>query len=85
MDAHYHLRVEGMTASYAAYGLERKLERLEGVQGVRIDLERGWVAVDVRESTRLDERTLAPVVDEAGFTLSRIERIPPWKGRGGEP
>nr|NIR30865.1 hypothetical protein [Gammaproteobacteria bacterium]NIR84456.1 hypothetical protein [Gammaproteobacteria bacterium]NIU05474.1 hypothetical protein [Gammaproteobacteria bacterium]NIX86747.1 hypothetical protein [Gammaproteobacteria bacterium] len=36
MDAHYHLWVEGMTASYAAYGLERKLERLEGVQGVRI-------------------------------------------------
>ncbi|NIR32479.1 MAG: heavy-metal-associated domain-containing protein [Gammaproteobacteria bacterium] len=77
MDAHYHLWVNGMTSSYKAYGLETKLETLEGVRGVRIDLERGLVAVDVGEGTRLEREDLARVIDESGFTLRKVSRIPP--------
>lgn len=72
---HYHLWVDGMNAPLGAYGLERTLSRLEGVQHIRIDMDRGLVTVVVSEGVRLDPDALRRLVGDAGFSLRSFQRV----------
>ena len=73
-DSHvYKLYVDGLACPFCAYGVEKKIGGLKGVETVEIDIERGLVAVAVAADATLDETTAKRAVDEAGFTLRRFE------------
>ena len=45
----YELRVDGLVCPFCAYGIEKKLNAIDGVDEVVIDLNHGLVTVDVTE------------------------------------
>ncbi len=73
-DSHvYKLYVDGLACPFCAYGVEKKVGGLDGVEKVEIEIEDGIVAVTLAGGATLDEATAKQAVDEAGFTLRKFE------------
>jgi mercuric ion binding protein len=68
------LRVDGMVCSLCAFGVERRLRRLAGVEHVSVDLERHTVVVTVRPGVAVADSQLHREVTRAGFALREIAR-----------
>lgn len=73
-DSHvYKLYVDGLACPFCAYGVEKKVGGLEGVEKVDIDIDEGLVAVTMAEGSTLSEAAAKRAVDEAGFSLRGFE------------
>ena len=70
-----HLRVDGLSCPFCAYGLEKKLESIEGVNKVDIRLNEGTVKMYTAPKADIDSVLLKEKIDEAGFTLKKFEKI----------
>lgn len=68
------LYVDGMTCPFCSYGLEKKLTRLEAIEHIQIDLDKGRVVLTLREGESVTDEELEKAVDDAGFSLRSIER-----------
>ncbi|MDD3765441.1 MAG: heavy metal-associated domain-containing protein [Pseudomonadota bacterium] len=71
----YRLRVDGLACAYCAYGLEKALMKVDGVEHVDVDFEQGAVIVDTARDVGFSEDQLRRMVNDAGFTLRGVERI----------
>jgi copper chaperone CopZ len=69
----YQLRVEGLSCPFCAYGIEKKLGALEGVQGIETNIKDGIVIVTMKDGATLDEASARKAVKEAGFSLRKLE------------
>ena len=67
------IRVDGLSCPFCAYGVEKKVGGLDGVEKVEIEIEDGLVAVTLADGATLDEATAKQAIDEAGFTLRSFE------------
>jgi mercuric ion binding protein len=65
----YRLEVAGLACPFCAYGIEKKLGALDGVERVETNLEDGTVVVTMKDGAVLDEATAKQAVEDAGFTL----------------
>lgn len=72
----YQLRVDGLSCPFCAYGIEKKLGALEGVQGVETNIKDGVVIVTMKDGVMLDEASAKKAVKEAGFSLHSFEQVP---------
>ena len=73
--AQYRLYVDGLACPFCAYGIEKQLRALEGVETVETQIREGVVIVTLKEAHALDEATATRAVRDAGFTLNRFEEI----------
>ena len=71
----YKLRVDGLACPFCAYGVEKQLKAVQGVEKVDVDLKTGNVTVTVVEGAVFDEATAKKAVTDAGFTLRGFEKI----------
>ena len=69
----YKLYVDGLACPFCAYGVEKKVGGLDGVERVDIEIDEGLVAVTLAAGATLDEAAARRAVDEAGFTLREFE------------
>ncbi|WP_297526692.1 heavy-metal-associated domain-containing protein [Thiohalobacter sp.] len=69
----YRMRVDGLACPYCAYGVEKKLKAIDGVETVDVDLDRGLVTVRTREDLHLSEPQLQQLFQDAGFTYRSME------------
>ena len=60
--------VAGMTCEHCVRAVTGELSKIDGVEGVDINLATG--RVDVRSDQPLEEATVAAAVDEAGYELT---------------
>ncbi|GAA1832629.1 heavy-metal-associated domain-containing protein [Microlunatus capsulatus] len=60
-------QVTGMTCQHCVNAVTEEVSGVPGVTAVRVDLERGELAVT--SSTDVERSALAAAVDEAGYTL----------------
>ena len=65
---HYEMRVDGLACPYCAYGIEKKLTAIDGVQNIDVDLDKGLVSVDVSDGVVLTEADMKQLFNDAGFT-----------------
>lgn len=72
----YWLGVDGLACPFCAYGIEKRLSAIEGVERVEVDIQAGRVAVILREGAQLTEEQARRAVAEAGFTLRRFSEAP---------
>ncbi len=72
----YELRVDGLTCPFCAYGIEKKLNAIDGVDEVEFDLNSGLVTVDVAEGTSLDDSQMTELFNDAGFTYRSMTETP---------
>jgi len=73
----YQMRVDGLACPYCAYGVEKKLKQIDGVEGIDIDLDKGVVTVQVREGVALTDTQMAKLFKDAGFTYRGMTATPP--------
>jgi mercuric ion binding protein len=81
----YRLHVDGLACPFCAYGLEKKLGALPGVQGLETRIEDGTVIVTMTDGAMLDAASAKQAVKEAGFSLHQFEQLqspPPSKPAG---
>lgn len=71
----YALDVKGLACPFCAYGIEKHLNKLEGVGKVEVDIENGRVLVTMEDEAALTRDRAARAVDKAGFTLHGFERV----------
>jgi mercuric ion binding protein len=77
----YRLEVAGLACPFCAYGVEKKLNALDGVERVETNIKDGTVIVTMKEGATLDEETAKQAVKDAGFTLDGFEQAPSGDGR----
>lgn len=68
------LRVDGMSCPFCAFGLERKLGEITGIDTVVVVLSDGLVAIRHIEGVEIDDRLLRETVSNAGFSLREVTR-----------
>ncbi len=71
----YVISVDGMSCPFCAYGLEKKLKKVRGIESVTIDLNEGEAVVIAKSGATIKEESLRKAVKEAGFTVSSLEQI----------
>jgi mercuric ion binding protein len=70
----YELQADGLACPFCAYGIEKQLGGLEGVESVETDVKSGTVTITMEEGATLDEADALRAVDKAGFTMRDFRR-----------
>lgn len=73
--AQYALQVNGLACPFCAYGIEKELKSIDGVNGVEVDINEGRVIVTAAEGARFDKEAARRAVKNAGFTLAGFEEL----------
>ena len=66
--------VLGMSCPFCAYGVEQKLKKLEGVEGLTVVLATGLATLLLEEGADVSNETLRETVKNAGFEAAKITR-----------
>lgn len=69
----YRLYVDGLACPFCAYGVEKNILALDGVEKLDIDMAGGFITVVMETGSVLEEETAKRAVDDSGFTLRRFE------------
>lgn len=69
----YAIGVDGLACPFCAYGIEKQLARIDGVERVSTDIASGTVTVTMEAGTTLEESVAEKAVEKAGFTLRSFE------------
>ncbi len=69
------VEVDGLSCPFCAYGLEKKLKKIEGVKKIEIDVENAFTLLTLLDGKTISETTIRKKVKEAGFTVRKIEEI----------
>lgn len=72
----YRIEVAGLACPFCAYGIEKKLNGVPGVDRVETDIKQGVVIVTMNDGSALDETAAKQAVKEAGFTLKGFKPVP---------
>ncbi len=70
----YALAVDGLACPFCAYGVEKKLSAIEGVESVETDVKSGQVVVTLTAGKTLSEEVARQAVKDAGFTLRSLKQ-----------
>lgn len=65
----YTRQADGLACPFCAYGVEKQLSRIDGVDTVSTDIESGTVLISMKPGTKLTQEQAAAAVDKAGFTM----------------
>ena len=65
----YSLKVDGLACPFCAYGIEKKLSAIDGVEDIKVDIKEGQVIVTMADGRSLSEQRARQAVTKAGFTL----------------
>lgn len=68
------MRVDGMVCAFCAQGIRKNLAAQAPVEDILVDLERGTVAVALREGQDIDDETLRRSLEKSGFALREVTR-----------
>ncbi len=71
----YALAVDGLACPFCAYGIEKRLSAIDGVESVETDVKSGQVVVTLAEGKTLSEEVARQAVEDAGFTLRALKQI----------
>jgi len=76
----YTLGVKGIACPYCAYGVEKRLNKVDGVENVAVDIGDSVVRVTMTEGSTLTESRARTAVKEAGFTLHSFSQAQAKQG-----
>lgn len=77
----YRIHVAGLACPFCAYGIEKKLNAIKGVERIETNIKEGTVIVTMKDGATLDKATAGQAVKDAGFTLNGFERVAPGDGQ----
>ncbi len=66
------VRVDGLACPFCAYGMEKKLKRMENLEKLDIKINEGLVILFFKKGAKIDKELIAKKIKEAGFTPREI-------------
>lgn len=76
----YLLGVKGLACPFCSFGIEKRLNKVDGVTEVQVNIADGVVLVTMEEGESLTEQQARQAVSEAGFTLGDFSRAEAVEG-----
>ncbi len=70
----YTLQVDGLACPFCAYGIEKQLNRIDGVEFVETDVKSGTVVVTMKPGATLDKADTNRAVEAAGFSMRELRK-----------
>ncbi len=67
------IEIKGLACPYCAYGMEKELKKVAGVEQVEIKLKTGMAYISTPIAQEPTKESLAQIVTDAGFTPGEIE------------
>lgn len=71
----YKIVVDGLACPFCAYGIEKQINAIKGVQNVQTDIASETVTVTMAPGATLSKDAAAKAVKDAGFTLHNFEEV----------
>ena len=71
----YVIGVDGLSCPFCAFGLEKRLKKVENAESVLIDMDKGQAVVIPKAGTTIKEEDLRQAVKKAGFSVSSLEEV----------
>ncbi len=68
------IQVDGLSCPFCAYGLEKNLKKVNGIETVKIDMKTGKATVTIQANTDVTDKSLRQAIKKAGFTARDITR-----------
>ena len=68
------MQADGLACPFCAYGIEKQLGAIEGVDSVETEIRSGTVVITMAEGSYLDEAAARKAVEAAGFTMRSFKR-----------
>ncbi|GMT49777.1 MAG: hypothetical protein IEMM0008_1316 [bacterium] len=65
--------IKGMSCPFCAFGLEKKLKKVEGVKSIKITLKTGKTVLSAKDGESINVSQIPKAVKDAGFTIDSIE------------
>lgn len=72
----YQIRIDGLACPYCAYGIEKNLKKIDGVEEIGFDLNNGLVTVNVAAGVTLTDAQMTKLITDAGFTFRSMLTVP---------
>jgi copper chaperone CopZ len=69
------VQVDGLTCPFCAYGLEKKLKKMENVIKIEINVEDAFALLTIKEGKLVSENLIRKNVKLAGFTAREIKEV----------
>ncbi|MFB6306451.1 MAG: heavy-metal-associated domain-containing protein [Flavobacteriales bacterium] len=66
------VEVDGLACPFCAYGLEKKLKKVEGQEGLEINIQEGYATFHVPSENELKKKKLKTIVKDAGFSAKKV-------------
>jgi copper chaperone CopZ len=65
--------VDGMACPFCAYGLEKKIKKIDGADNLFVEINEGFISFSIKSDKIPSEEDLKKIVKEAGFFARKIE------------
>ncbi|RAP32499.1 hypothetical protein DID76_00200 [Candidatus Marinamargulisbacteria bacterium SCGC AG-414-C22] len=69
------IKVNGMTCSMCAQGIEKKLKEHDTVQSISVDFENKLIEITYQKANKLTDKHIKDAIYYAGYELVSIERL----------
>lgn len=66
------IEVDGLACPFCAYGLEKKLKKIEGIEDLYIELQEGSATFNIPSTKIPSEERLIKIVADAGFKARKV-------------
>lgn len=66
------IRVDGLACPFCAYGLEKKLKKIEGAGKIKINVDKGIALLENKQGKSIEVEKIESIVQDAGFTPREI-------------
>ena len=71
----YTIQVDGMACPFCAYGVEKSLAKISGVEAIETDIDTGILTVTMAADATLHAMAATQAVEDAGFVLNDFREI----------
>jgi len=67
------VEIKGMACPYCAFGMEKKLKEISGINKVEIELEEGLAYISTLKEQKPSKESIQDIILNAGFTVGKIQ------------
>lgn len=67
------IEIKGMACPYCAFGMEKELKQVAGVDKVEIELQQGLAYISTPINQKPTKESLEKIITDSGFTVGKIE------------
>jgi mercuric ion binding protein len=67
--------VDGLACPFCAYGIEKKLKKIDVIEKLYTNIENGTIDLTLKEETTLSEKAIKKAISDAGFEVRSIEYV----------